>query len=108
MAPIEVTVEEVRALLDTGEPIVLLDVRRPEEHAHVNIGGVLIPLHELPERLGELAGHLDAHVIAYCHHGVRSLHAAQLLRENGFEHAQSMSGGIDAWSLRIDPSKPRY
>ena len=50
----------------------------------------------------------DAHIVAYCHLGMRSLSVAHWLREQGFERAQSLAGGIDAWSSQIDPAIPRY
>ena len=108
---LEIAPEELALLLGdagagAGTPI-LLDVRQPEEHAFVRLAGSrLIPLGELPARLGELAP--DALVVAYCHHGVRSRHAALLLRAHGFPRAQSLAGGIDAWTRRVDPALPRY
>ena len=105
--PLEIAPEDLAArLAGPGAPF-LLDVREPVEHAHVRIeGSTLVPLASLPARLGELPK--DAEVVAYCHHGVRSLHAAQWLRMHGFPQAQSLAGGIDAWSARVDPTLPRY
>jgi len=89
----------------------LLDVRQPEEHAYVRLeSSRLVPLPELAAGLDELASTFgkDAEIVAYCHHGVRSLHAAQFLRAQGFTRARSLAGGIDAWTRLVDPSLPRY
>jgi rhodanese-related sulfurtransferase len=69
---------------------------------------VLIPLPELDERAEELEAFRGRPVVVYCHHGVRSLQVVNWLREQGVEACQSMAGGIDRWSLEIDPSVPRY
>lgn len=87
----------------------LLDCRTPEEHAIARIeGAVLIPMQQIPERLGEIESWRDKPIVVYCHHGVRSLRVVRFLRDQGFSQAQSMQGGIDAWSLEVDPSVPRY
>lgn len=103
----EIFPESVKHLLDQGRPIVLLDVREPFEFEKVHIpGSVLIPLGQLQHRLGELDR--DAEIITYCHHGMRSMTAASILRASGFQHVRSMAGGIDGWSLKVDFSLPRY
>ena len=105
--PLEIAPEELAALLPRPDAPLLLDVRQPEEHAYVRLeGSRLIPLPELAARLEELAK--DAPLVAYCHHGVRSRYAALLLRAHGFTRAQSLAGGIDAWTRRIDPALPLY
>ncbi len=105
----EVRVDEVKAMLDRGDDVLLLDVRQPEEHAIVNIAEAkLVPLNDLPSRLGELQAHADKPVVVYCHHGGRSLQATAFLRQQGFETARSMAGGIDEWAERIEPGKARY
>jgi len=87
----------------------LLDCREPDEHAIARIEGArLIPMREIPERLAELEPWRSKPVVVHCHHGVRSLRVVQWLRQQGFAHAQSMRGGIDAWSLEVDPTIPRY
>jgi rhodanese-related sulfurtransferase len=89
--------------------ILLLDCRTPEEFAIAKIdGAVLIPMQEIAERLAELEPWRDKPIIVHCHHGVRSLRVTHWLREKGFSFAQSMTGGIEAWSLEVDPSVPRY
>lgn len=95
--------------LATGAPVYLLDVRQPEEHEFAALpGSVLIPLNELPQRLDELQPPDGALVVVYCHHGVRSLHAATFLERAGYESVASLTGGIDAWSLQVDAEVPRY
>jgi rhodanese-related sulfurtransferase len=86
----------------------LLDVRFPHEHAYVALpGSVLIPLPELDERVDELEALRGRPVVVYCHHGVRSLDGTAFLRARGLD-AVSLRGGIDLYSLRVDPSLPRY
>ena len=105
----EITVEELQALRESGEKLLLLDVRQPWEHQTARLGGeLLIPLDELPARLDELEAFPATRVVCYCHHGVRSLGAAAFLERNGIAPVASLAGGIDAWSLRIDPAVPRY
>lgn len=100
---------DVKAKLDAGEPVVLLDVRQPEEYAICHIAGsVLIPLGELPQRAGELEIPDGATVVVYCHHGMRSLNGAMFLTQVGIPNAVSMAGGIEAWSTQVDASVPRY
>ena len=99
---------ELKRMLDTGVPVVLLDVRQPEEHAFCSLpGSVLIPLGELANRASEVhAG--EAIVVVYCHHGVRSLSGAAILNRAGLPNVASLAGGIDLWSQSIDPAVPRY
>jgi len=87
----------------------LLDCRTPEEYATAKIAGsLLLPMQEITERLAEIAAWRGKPIIVHCHHGMRSLHVAKWLREQGFSLAQSMQGGIDAWSTDVDPAVPRY
>ena len=96
--------------LDAAAPLpFVLDCRTAEEHAIAKIeGAVLIPMQEIAERLSELEPWRDSPIIVHCHHGVRSLRVTHFLRDKGFSQAQSMKGGIDAWSVEVDPSVPRY
>lgn len=106
---IEVSVVEVDALQKSGESFVLLDVREQHEYDATRINGsVLIPMSELGERVAELEPHKDEHIVVHCHHGGRSLQVTHALRQAGFTNVQNMAGGIDAWSLEIDSSVPRY
>jgi len=108
--PIETSPEDIQRRIDAGEPLVLIDVREPDEFAITRIdGATLIPMRDIPASLQQLEAKADeATLIVFCHHGVRSLNAAHWLREQGVAPCQSMAGGIDAWSVRIDPSVPRY
>lgn len=106
--PVEINVAAVKQMLDAGEKFTLLDVREPHEIATAAIAGsVRIPMRQVPSRLAEL-GDQAGRIVVHCHHGGRSLRVTQLLRQQGYEQAQNMSGGIDAWSLEVDPAVPRY
>lgn len=88
-------------------PPVLLDVRDAEEVSLAALpGAVHIPLAELPDRFGELDP--TAPLVVYCHRGVRSASAVELLREAGFARVEHLARGIDAWSVAVDPGVPRY
>jgi rhodanese-related sulfurtransferase len=106
----ETTPAEVKQRLAAGEPLVLIDVRQPEEHAIARIeGGELIPMNTVPaavQRLEEKAE--SATLIVFCHHGVRSANVVNWLRGQGISECQSMAGGIDRWSTDVDSSVPRY
>jgi len=107
--PLEISVADAAASLRGPTPPLLLDCRTPDEHQTARIAGaVLIPMQELPDRLGELAGREAEPIIVHCHHGMRSLRVASWLRSRGFAAAQSMAGGIDAWTDEIDPAVPKY
>ena len=86
----------------------LLDVREPMEAEEATIpGAVLMPMGDVPTRAhAELDP--DHPIVVLCHHGQRSLSVTMWLREQGFDHAQSLAGGIDAWSRTVDPTIPRY
>lgn len=110
--------EAARRLQDGGEggrTFYLLDCRTPEELETARIEGVtLIPLQELQQRWEEIVDEADADdaseidLAVICHHGNRSLRASLMLRQMGFENAMSVAGGIEAWSLSVDSSVPRY
>lgn len=107
--PIEIDVKSVKAVLDSGDDLVLLDCREPEEFELVRLRGARhIPMGEIPTRLDELNSIRDRRIVVYCHHGGRSLMVTEFLRRQGFNGAQNMSGGIDAWAVAIDTSLPRY
>jgi rhodanese-related sulfurtransferase len=103
---------EPRQLADkmqAGDALCLVDVRQPWEHETAALpGSLLIPLNELASRAGEIQPPAGALVVVYCHHGMRSLHAAAWLQRLGLANVASLAGGIDAWSLEIDPGVPRY
>ncbi len=100
---------EVRSLVESGEDILLLDVREPDEWERSRIPGArLIPLGELERCLHELADWKDRRIIVHCHHGGRSAEACRILRRAGFSRVENLDGGIEAWALTVDPSVPRY
>jgi len=101
-----IQVEELKQRLDAGENLFLLDVREEHEFEISNIGGRLIPLAELPERVHELDASRE--IIALCKMGTRSAKAVQLLRQAGFSNVRNLTGGIHAWSDRVDPSIRKY
>jgi len=104
----EITPEEVKAKLDQGEAFTLLDVRETWEFETASLAGTkLIPMGDVPSRaLQELDP--EDHIVVICHHGVRSMNVTAWLRQQGFEKAQSMRGGIDAWARRVDGNVPVY
>lgn len=105
----KIRVEELAGKLKSGEAVYLLDVRQPWEHALAALpGSVLIPLTELLARRDEIRPPAEALVVAYCHHGIRSRSAAAWLGQLGFHPVASLAGGIDAWSVVIDPNVARY
>ena len=109
LVPIEVSCRDVQTRLDQGDDLLLLDCREQTEFDIVSIAGAtLIPMSELQARAAELADHQSRDVIVVCHHGGRSQQVATWLRQQGFARAQSMAGGIDRWSLEINPVLPRY
>jgi rhodanese-related sulfurtransferase len=108
--PLEITPQDVQRRIDAGEPLVLIDVREPEEFAITRIeGATLIPMQSIPANLQALEAKADEGIlIIVCHHGVRSLNVVSWLRNQGVSACQSMAGGIDVWSAEVDPSVPRY
>jgi len=104
----EITPEEVKTKRDVGEVFTLLDVREPWEFDTARIDGAkLMPMGDVPSRAHQ---ELDPeeHIVVVCHHGVRSMNVTAWLRQQGFEKAQSMRGGIDAWSRQVDAKVPVY
>jgi adenylyltransferase/sulfurtransferase len=105
----EISASELAALRARGEDFLLLDVRNPDEWRRARIEGAqLVPLGELESRLAELSDWKERRVIAHCHHGARSARACELLAAAGFTDLTNLVGGIDAWSLTVDPAVPRY
>ena len=106
--PEELTIEprELAQMIKQEEPFLLLDCREPHEFQAARIdGSTLIPMRQIPQQLDQIPK--DRAVIVYCHHGMRSLDVTFFLRDKGVA-ARSLSGGIDRWSMEIDPSVPRY
>ena len=105
--PFEIDVHQLRAWREEGREHVLVDVREEREYALCRIDGAeLIPLGDVPSRVEELDR--EALLVIHCHHGARSARAVHFLRTQGFAKATNLGGGIEAWSLEIDPAVPRY
>lgn len=104
----EITPLELQRRLDSGEPIVLVDVREAWEAELVSLpGSRLLPLNELQYRADEELDPYDE-VVLYCHHGIRSMEAAMVLWGLGYENVKSLAGGIDRWAGQVDSALPRY
>jgi sulfur-carrier protein adenylyltransferase/sulfurtransferase len=102
----EITARDLKARLDRGDDIYVLDVREPHEYQIANIGGHLIPLGDLPKRVNELDSSRE--IVAHCRSGKRSAEAAEFLRKAGFKKILNLKGGILAWSDQVDASVPKY
>jgi sulfur-carrier protein adenylyltransferase/sulfurtransferase len=102
----EMTVEELKQTMDAKKDVFVLDVREPHEYQICNLGATLIPLGQLPARVGELDP--DKHIVVHCRSGKRSADAVEFLRKSGFERVQNLRGGILAWADKIDPKMPKY
>ncbi|HEY2065297.1 MAG TPA: molybdopterin-synthase adenylyltransferase MoeB [Gemmatimonadaceae bacterium] len=106
-APDEITPRALAARLRGGTAPAIVDVREPYEWAIARLPDArLVPLNSLPHAVHSLDP--DSELVVYCHHGVRSEAAASWLRDRGFGHVRNLSGGIDRWSLEVDPSLRRY
>jgi adenylyltransferase/sulfurtransferase len=92
--------------MDNQEDIFILDVREPHEYEICNLGGYLIPLNDLPERVNELD--TSKEIVAHCKVGGRSAQAVAFLKKAGFKKIHNLVGGINAWADRIDKSMPKY
>lgn len=102
-----ITPEALKAKLDRGEPVVLVDVREPMEWRINRIeGATLVPLATLPQKVNELS--TADEIVMYCKMGSRSAQAVNFLRELGYRKVKNLAGGIDAWVERVDPSLPNY
>jgi molybdopterin/thiamine biosynthesis adenylyltransferase/rhodanese-related sulfurtransferase/molybdopterin converting factor small subunit len=103
----EIEPQQVKHMLEHGDRFLLLDVREPHEYLICNIPGAkLIPLGELPKRVNELDTAVD--IVVHCKSGMRSAKACDFLRQSGFRKVRNMTGGILAWSEKVDPSVPKY
>jgi sulfur-carrier protein adenylyltransferase/sulfurtransferase len=102
----DITPEELKRRLDAGEDLFVLDVREPNEYQIANLGGYLIPLGDLPKRVNELDSSRE--IVAHCKMGGRSAKAVDFLRQAGFKKVRNLTGGITAWSEKVDPKVPKY
>lgn len=99
--------EELKARLDRGDKVFILDVRNPEEYAICQIpGSVLLPLPQLGQRFGELDKNRE--MVVHCKSGMRSARAIAFLRQQGFTKLKNLKGGILAWADKIDRGMPKY
>ena len=97
---------ELKAMLDAGTTCELVDVRTPTEREIAAIEGARL----LDQAYHDVLIELDREtpLVFQCHHGIRSQRAAEYFRQRGFRRLYNLSGGIDAWSMLVDPSLPRY
>jgi rhodanese-related sulfurtransferase len=102
----EITPKDLKARLDKGDDLFILDVREPHEYQICNLHGHLIPLGELPNRVNELDSSRE--IVAHCRSGARSGKAVEFLQQLGFKKIWNLKGGILAWSDQVDPSVPKY
>lgn len=105
----EISPSEAKHLIENSAAVCLVDCREPDEFAQCHIpGALLIPLSSFRTEAAAKLSDKEQTILVYCHHGMRSLKAAHYLFQLGYKDARSISGGIDLWSLQIDPSIPRY
>jgi rhodanese-related sulfurtransferase len=103
----EISAAALKALLDSGQPPLVLDVREPWERDAARLNGTLdIPMAEIPQRLAELPR--DRDIVVMCHGGVRSMKVAFFLAQNGFTRVTNLTGGIHAWANEVDPAVGTY
>ena len=105
----ELTPEQLKQRLDTGEPLTLLDVREEYEWDIANLGAYgarLVPLGDLPDTMEQLDREAD--IVVYCRSGSRSKGAARHLRAHGFARVWNLKGGVNAWAREVDPRLSTY
>ncbi|MBX7149917.1 rhodanese [bacterium] len=104
----QISVTDLKAKLDNKDNFILVDVREQDEYETARIeGATLIPLSQFPARAPKELKQ-DQSIVIHCHHGGRSQRACMLLASMGYKDVSNVAGGIDAWSLEIDPSVARY
>lgn len=111
----KLTVVELKARLDRGDPITVLDVREDDERAFCAIPmppvarDLHIPMRDIPDRLDDVRAAIgEDPLVVYCHHGIRSMNVASWLTRQGIPGVHNLTAGIDAWSEQVDPGVPRY
>ncbi len=103
----EITVSELKEMMDEGKDFQLIDVREPNEYEFANIEGELIPLSTVLHNAGKISR--DKMVVVHCRSGKRSGDAIRMLeQQHGFDNLYNLKGGITAWSIEVDPDVPRY
>ncbi len=110
---LEISPREVAESLAQGNRMLLVDCRRDDERAFCTIEGsrhvpMNLAMQWIEDLREDLEGDSPPPIVVFCHHGVRSMQVVGLLQAAGFDTARSMAGGIDRWSLEIDPGTPRY
>ena len=105
-SPTTLSPTQLKSLIDSKIEFQLLDVRTEKEHQFCNIGGILVPLDEFEEKINILNPNIKT--IVYCHHGIRSRHAMDFLKDAAFKDVLHLEGGIHAWSVDVDESIPVY
>lgn len=97
-----ITVEALKARLDAGEEVLLLDVREPHEHADFNIGGTLLPLgHVQSMMVDDIEDWKNKEVVVYCRSGNRSGQACMILEQLGFANVTNLTGGMLDWQAKM-------
>ena len=102
----EITPKDLKAKMEAGTELVLVDIREPYEHEICDIGGLLIPMRGIGSRLGDLDR--NAATVVYCRIGVRSAEVVRLMLDAGFTQVWNLRGGLHAWATEVDPSFPIY
>lgn len=107
--PWEIEPADLQAELSGPDAPLLVDCRTPGEREVASIEpSEFAPMQSLPEHLDDLRAKADRPMVVYCHGGVRSLRVTEALRNAGIENVRSLAGGIDRWSVEVDPDVPRY
>ncbi len=99
-------VEDLKQKLDAKEDVLVLDVREPHEYQICNIGGLLMPMNDVPKRIKELDK--DRETGVHCRSGGRSTKVVEYLQGQGFKNVKNLAGGILAWAEKIDPKMKKY
>ncbi|MGV3538685.1 MAG: rhodanese-like domain-containing protein [Rufibacter sp.] len=103
----EITPRQLKERLDNQENLQLIDVREPQEWAICNLGGILLPLGDLPKQVDQIKK--DVPTVLICHHGYRSAQALMFLQQrHGFTNLLNLKGGVHAWAQEVDPEFPVY
>jgi rhodanese-related sulfurtransferase len=102
----QITVLELKQRLDAGEDLMILDVREPYECQIASIGGTLIPMNQVPDRLAEIDRNRE--IVVQCRSGARSQRVAEFLAAQGYPNVKNLAGGILAWADQIDPKIQKY
>ena len=107
--PHEITVQDLAARISSGAPLQIVDVREDWEREIGQLpGDIHIPMNTVPQRVADFKAPAGGEIVIYCHGGVRSMMVAGFLEQNGIPGVASLAGGIEAWSVEIDPTVPRY